>query len=66
MFKQNLGFRTLMELIPTDASLIKGSHGAPPASREAGPVMIADKEILEKDSYDATEVYGVLLRRLTS
>ena len=54
-----------MEVISTDGTLIRGSHGAPPTSREQGPLLIAEKEILEKESYDATEVYGVLMRQLT-
>lgn len=40
LFKKKLGFRTLMDVIPLDASLVKGTHGRvdnPPALQ---PVMI--------------------------
>ena len=40
LIRKKLGFRTLMDVIPLDASLVKGSHGRPPSNPEAGPLMI--------------------------
>lgn len=40
LLKKKLGFRYLMELIPLDATLVKGSHGRPVNHRSEGPVFI--------------------------
>ncbi len=40
LIRKKLGFRTLMDLIPLDASLVKGSHGRPPSRPELGPLMM--------------------------
>ena len=39
--KKKLGFRYRMDLTPLDASLVKGSHGLPPASTEEGPILLS-------------------------
>jgi predicted AlkP superfamily pyrophosphatase or phosphodiesterase len=38
--RKRLGFRTLMDLIPLDASLVRGSHGRGPSRPELGPLMM--------------------------
>ncbi|MEN8693442.1 MAG: nucleotide pyrophosphatase/phosphodiesterase family protein [Akkermansiaceae bacterium] len=38
--KKKLGFRTLMDVIPLDASLVRGSHGRDNVSEEEQPVVI--------------------------
>jgi hypothetical protein len=38
--KKKLGFRGLMEVIPLDATLVKGSHGRIPEDQEDWPVLI--------------------------
>jgi predicted AlkP superfamily pyrophosphatase or phosphodiesterase len=64
--KRKLGFRALMEVIPTDASLVQGSHGRPAASPAAGPLLITrQKELLERDKMEPTEVCELILRHLT-
>jgi predicted AlkP superfamily pyrophosphatase or phosphodiesterase len=40
LLKKKLGFRTLMNVIPLDTTLVKGSHGRPPTSDDMGPVWI--------------------------
>jgi predicted AlkP superfamily pyrophosphatase or phosphodiesterase len=40
LLKKKLGFRTLMDVIPLDASLVKGSHGALARNPDSGPVYI--------------------------
>lgn len=58
---KKLGFRTLMNVVPQDTSLVKGSHGRPPSSDEEGPVWIGPKELCPSDgSIPATEA----LRRI--
>lgn len=47
LLKKTLGFRVLMDVIPLDASLVKGSHGTCPADSAEWPVLIgtgADRE----------------------
>ena len=43
LLKKKLGFRTLMDVIPLDPSLVGGSHGVPPKSDRDGPVFIASR-----------------------
>ena len=63
--KKKLGFRYLMDVIPLAASLVKGSHGRPPASREDAPVFISgDHSLLARDSIAATDVCDLLLEHL--
>lgn len=58
---KKLGFRTLMNVVPEDTSLVKGSHGRPPSSPEEGPVWIGPEELCPGDgSIPATEA----LRRI--
>jgi predicted AlkP superfamily pyrophosphatase or phosphodiesterase len=41
LLQKRLGFRMLMDLIPLDATLVKGSHGVRPANHAEYPVAIA-------------------------
>ena len=60
--KKKLGFRMLMDLIPLDASLVKGSHGRVPEDREDWPLLLGDFEDLPADSViSATDVFGHLV-----
>lgn len=59
--KKKLGFRYLMDVIPLDASLVKGSHGRIPEDREDWPVLIGDFPHLPPNSpVRADQVYGHL------
>jgi predicted AlkP superfamily pyrophosphatase or phosphodiesterase len=40
LLQKKLGFRMLMDVIPLDASLVKGSHGCRPKSKKDWPVVI--------------------------
>ncbi|MGN6726679.1 MAG: alkaline phosphatase family protein, partial [Tepidisphaeraceae bacterium] len=65
LIRRKLGFRTLLDVIPLDASLVRGSHGAPPANPGEGPLLISNRPaILERDRYAATEVRDVILNHL--
>ncbi|HZN65985.1 MAG TPA: hypothetical protein VFB66_11885, partial [Tepidisphaeraceae bacterium] len=60
--RRKLGFRALMEVIPLDATLVKGSHGRPPAKPEDGPmVMSKQKELMTSASIEATDVMRLIL-----
>jgi len=62
--RKALGFRYLMEVIPLDATLVRGSHGRVTTSLEDGPVMITPRPVTAEDSIDSTAVRDVILSHL--
>ncbi|MCP9753674.1 alkaline phosphatase family protein [Lacihabitans sp. CCS-44] len=54
-----LGFRYRMDVIPLDATLIKGSHGTLDIGKEYYPVLITNQAINQKE-IAATDVYSVI------
>ncbi len=60
--RKALGFRMLMDLIPLDASLVRGSHGRVPESEDDWPVLVGD--FPPGGSLDATDVFGALMGRI--
>lgn len=65
LLKKKLGFRMLMDVIPLDANLVKGSHGCRPASQDDWPVIIGDLDI-EGGSIGSTDVFGIIRRSVLS
>ncbi|HEY2154341.1 MAG TPA: nucleotide pyrophosphatase/phosphodiesterase family protein [Isosphaeraceae bacterium] len=63
LLKKKLGFRTLFDVIPLDASLVKGSHGLPAADPLDRPILIGDGPA-PGESPHAMDVYGLLLGAL--
>ena len=60
--KKILGFRYLMDVIPLDATLVKGSHGRQTDDPEEGPLCLtSEPRFLYSNSINATDVYGLLL-----
>ena len=56
-----LGFRTLMNLIPLDSTLVKGSHGRMPDYDEDRPVLIGDfPDLAQGSRVRAVDVYDHL------
>jgi predicted AlkP superfamily pyrophosphatase or phosphodiesterase len=47
--RRALGFRTLMDVIPLDASLVKGSHGRVTEDEQQGPVCLSSEARLLPD-----------------
>jgi predicted AlkP superfamily pyrophosphatase or phosphodiesterase len=65
--RKALGFRYLMEVIPLDATLVKGSHGRLTDDAAEGPLfMTSAPELLDRDAIQATDVYPLLLRHVFS
>ena len=63
--RKALGFRMLMDVIPLDASLVKGSHGRRQNAVDDGPVFITQrKELPGADSLRSVDVYRLLLDHL--
>ena len=65
--KKKLGFRYLMEVVPLEAELVKGSHGLAARTRGEGPLLMSDdKSVLGGNELAATDVFEVILKHLTS
>jgi predicted AlkP superfamily pyrophosphatase or phosphodiesterase len=63
LLKKKLGMRYLMDVIPLDAGLVKGSHGRIPEDRLDWPVLAGDlPHLSEREFIPATQVYHELLR----
>ena len=63
LLQKRLGFRMLMDVIPLDATLVRGSHGAPPAASDDWPLLLTDTpDALPAARLPATEVFEVLRR----
>lgn len=61
LLKKKLGMRTLMDVIPLDASLVKGSHGRLPEDTNDWPVYIGPLGESENEALKSTDVYGKLM-----
>jgi len=65
--KKLLGFRYLMDVIPLDADLVKGSHGRACDSADDGPIfMTSEPKLLDSPSLTAQQVYHQLLAHIFS
>ena len=58
-----MGFRYLMDVIPLDATLVKGSHGCISASPEFYPICITNQP-LSKESIESVDVYDLIWNHL--
>jgi len=67
LLQKKLGFRMLMDVIPLDATLVKGSHGRRPADKKDWPVFITSQlKLLGAKEIESTDVYHALLRHLNN
>ncbi|WP_414544593.1 alkaline phosphatase family protein [Nostoc sp. CCY0012] len=65
LLKKKLGFRYLMDVIPLDADLVRGSHGCIPPSPTEGPLLITKQtHLLDSSSIKANDVCSLILRHL--
>jgi predicted AlkP superfamily pyrophosphatase or phosphodiesterase len=63
--QKKLGFRMLMDVIPLDASLVRGSHGARPARLSDYPVYISSRpEFTPRGEMQPGDVYHAIRRHL--
>ncbi len=61
LLKKKLGFRMLMDVVPLDATLVKGSHGCRPRSQKDWPVLIASPDLVPAE-LESTDIYHVIRR----
>jgi predicted AlkP superfamily pyrophosphatase or phosphodiesterase len=63
--QKKLGFRYLMDVIPLDTSLVKGSHGRITDRAEDGPVLLTTApELLPDGPVEATQVKELILSHI--
>ncbi|MUL35651.1 alkaline phosphatase family protein [Gloeocapsopsis dulcis] len=64
LLQKQLGFRTLMDIIPLDVSLVKGSHGRIPTSTDDTPLLITRETNLLPSTLNAVDIHDVILSHL--
>lgn len=62
VLKKKLGFRYLMDVIPLDATLVKGAHGRIPESDLDKPLLVADSGILDANRIQPTSVFDLIIK----
>ncbi len=66
LLQKKLGFRMLMDVIPLDATLVKGSHGRRPADKKDWPVLITGQPGASRaPEMESTDVFFLLRRLIT-
>jgi hypothetical protein len=61
LLRKKLGFRTLLDVIPLDPALVRGSHGRITDAPEDGPLFItSDADRLPPDK----EVHALLVKEI--
>lgn len=56
-----LGFRTLMDVVPLDPTLVRGTHGRLPADPAEGPVLLSSSRVGAAERLAQSDVYRVIL-----
>jgi predicted AlkP superfamily pyrophosphatase or phosphodiesterase len=65
LLQKKLGFRYLMDVIPVDASLVRGSHGCVTTSPSEGPMFISHQtHLVNEGLIPATDVCSLILQHL--
>ena len=63
LLQKRLGFRMLMDIVPIDAKLVRGSHGALPADRAEYPIAIVGRSnFFSSPELDATAIHDSMRR----
>jgi predicted AlkP superfamily pyrophosphatase or phosphodiesterase len=64
--QRRLGFRTLLDVVPLDATLVKGSHGRRPDIGDPDvPVFLTQRvDLLPGTAIESVDVHGLILKHL--
>jgi len=62
VLKKKLGFRYLMDVIPLDATLVKGAHGRIPESDLDKPLFVSDKSFNSETKVQPTAVFDLIIK----
>ena len=60
LLQKRLGFRMLMDIIPLDASLVKGSHGGQPGANEWLVLISSRSDLRGRPTIASTDVFNVV------
>ncbi len=66
LLRKKLGMRYLMDVIPLDSSLVRGSHGRLPDRPEEGPVLLSTSKVGARESLAQADVPGLILETIFS
>ncbi|HVR74643.1 MAG TPA: alkaline phosphatase family protein [Planctomycetota bacterium] len=61
LLKKSLGFRYLMDVVPIESSLVRGSHGRLPDDPAQGPILLSSSRKESVSSLDMTAVPELIL-----
>lgn len=65
LLRRKMGFRSLLDVIPLDASLVRGSHGVRPKALSRGPLILSNcRSLLDQELYTAPDICEVILRHV--
>lgn len=65
LIKKKLGFRTVLNIIPLDATLVKGSHGIIPKEMDDFPILISNNnEARLAETIEPIQVFDILERHV--
>lgn len=62
--QKTMGLRTLFEMIPLDASLVRGSHGRVPTGNDRRPLLISQRPLDANGPLPCAAVHDVILSHL--
>lgn len=61
--KRKLGLRALLDVIPLDATFVRGSHGRSPSSERFAPICLSSQgNLLQASTFQPTEIAELILR----
>jgi len=61
LLQKNLGLRMLMDVIPLQPELVRGTHGRQPTNPHNGPLLIGTRKDLAIERLDVTDVKSMIL-----
>jgi predicted AlkP superfamily pyrophosphatase or phosphodiesterase len=65
LLRKALGFRTLLEVVPLDPGLVRGSHGLAPSDPAHGPLVLTRQaDLVPGGHIPATTIQGLILDHL--
>jgi len=64
LLRKKLGFRMVLDIIPLNAELIKGSHGRLPEDKSEWPVLYTKRPAQLQMEVQATDVFSIILSHL--
>jgi predicted AlkP superfamily pyrophosphatase or phosphodiesterase len=62
ILKKKLGFRYLMDVIPLDATLVKGAHGRVPESDLDKPLLVCEASLTAEERIAPTTVFDLIVK----